>query len=79
MADTKDSEMDTVATPEGDNEFPADVPLKPPVGDVEVRNGGAPVAYDADHDKEQKAEREKHHHGGILEVIDELSRGRIET
>ncbi len=67
--DTSDfPESDAIATPEGDNEFAAGQPLRPLVG-LETPPGSAPAAYDAD----EPSGMEK-----AIEVLDEVSRGKIQ-
>ena len=44
--DASEIKTDVVGTPEGDNEFPPDVPLKPVPNEAEQRpRGGAPDEY----------------------------------
>ena len=45
-----DFEDDVVATPEGDNEYPANIPVGPVEG-LQVAGGNGPLAYDADKGK----------------------------
>jgi len=65
-----DREPDTVATPEGDGEFPAKEPLAPDavessVAGLQTPQGAAPAAYDSDEPT-------------LLEkVIDEISHGNL--
>ncbi len=67
--DTSDfPESDTIATPEGDSEFAAGQPLRPLAG-LETPPGNAPAAYDAD----QPSGMER-----VIEVLDEVSRGKIQ-
>ena len=61
-------ESDTIATPEGDNEFAAGQPLRPLEG-LETVPGGAPAAYDADQPSGL---------GAVIEILDEVSRGKIQ-
>jgi hypothetical protein len=66
--DGGDREPDTIATPERDNEFAGDQPLQPVEG-LEAPRGNAPAAYDSDEPSEAK---------GIIQVIDEISRGKLQ-
>ncbi len=46
LDDAEDNETDAVGTPEGDNEFAPDQPLKPvPPGAEQMPRGGAPDPY----------------------------------
>ena len=49
----KNRESDVISTPEGDNEFPPDQPLKPTediaLEDLEIPPGSAPNSYKRDH------------------------------
>ncbi len=65
-------ESDTIATPEGDNEFAAGEPLAP-IDGLETPPGSAPAAYDEDDSPAQPSEWDK-----VIEVIDEVSRGKIQ-
>jgi hypothetical protein len=67
--DTSDfPESDAIATPEGDNEFAAGQALRPLAG-LETPPGSAPAAYDADQPSGFEA---------VIEVLDEVSRGKIQ-
>jgi hypothetical protein len=61
-------ESDTIATPEGDNEFAAGQPVRP-LEDLETPPGSAPAAYDADQASGL---------GAVIEILDEVSRGKIQ-
>jgi hypothetical protein len=72
-SDSADREPDTVSTPEGDGEFDPTEPLTPgavesSVEGLQTPRGGAPAAYEADQPSEV---------GGLIEVIDEISRGKL--
>lgn len=83
-------EDDVVATPEGDNEYPADVPVGPVEG-LQVAGGNAPLAYDADKDKRNHPHEDPQNpdhptghsrttHEGkdeVEETVDKLSVGQI--
>jgi hypothetical protein len=58
---------DTIATPEGDGEFASGEPLAP-VDGLEIPPGNAPAAYEADKPSEMSE---------MIEVLDEISRGRL--
>ncbi len=64
---------DSVATPEGDGEFDPTEPMTPAevesstVG-MQMPRGGAPAAYEADKPAE----------GGLIDALDEISRGKIQ-
>ncbi len=62
-----DQRPKVVGTPEGDNEFPPDAPLKPTSDGLETPAGNAPSPYDADPGA--------HKPTGIEKFIDEVARG----
>jgi len=59
---------DVIATPEGDNEFAAGQPLRPLAG-LQTPPGSAPSAYDTDQPSGL---------GAVIEILDEVSRGKIQ-
>jgi len=59
---------DAITTPEGDNEFAAGQPLRPLAG-LETPPGSAPSAYDTDQPSGL---------GAVIEILDEVSRGKIQ-
>jgi len=68
-----DREPDTIATPEGDGEALPDEVLTPAevaaeLDGLETPAGSAPAAYDTDAKKPS----------GLLEAIDEVSRGKLQ-
>jgi hypothetical protein len=70
MTQFSSSEPDSISTPEGDGDFGPAEPLTPDVVESSVEGmqtprGGAPAAYDADEPSE------------VVEVIDEISRGKL--
>jgi hypothetical protein len=65
-------ESDTIATPEGDNEFAPDQPLAPVEG-LETPNGAEPAAYDTDEPSSLAKNWDE-----FVEVLDEVSRGKIQ-
>lgn len=74
---------DVVSTPEGDNEYPANIPVGPVEG-LQVPNGNAPLVYDADkpsHPHRQPRDSDdpvgEHQKSETTETVDKLSVGQI--
>jgi len=72
-SNSADREPDTIATPEGDGEFDPSQPLTPVAVEqslegLQVPPGAAPAAYEKDAPSEL---------GEMIEVLDEVSRGKL--
>ena len=70
---------DTVATPEGDNEYPPDVPVGPVPEGLHTPPGFGPKGnvYNNDEEQPEKSARGETKPSGIVKFIDEVARGEF--